>query len=155
METNETENLLTLEQVVTEIKGLISQSALAKLDIGLLLIKHTEVIEHGNTEKFYEDIGIHKRVAQYYKSIAGNKEVQKLKAEGKLDGLSMTKIIEKAGIKATGRKTEEYTEVSVEEFMPDKCNRVKIFKVQYALLENKVAKLEAELNKLSSTAKAS
>ncbi len=145
MATNETENLLTLEQIVTEIKDLISKSALAKLDIGLLLIKHKEVIEHGDTEKFYEDIGINKRTAQYYKRIAGDEKVQELRAAGKLDGLSMAKIIEVAGITSKTRETPEYKEVSVEDFKPEKCKTLKAFNVQYVLLERKVSELKKQL----------
>ncbi len=146
MGTTETEEPLTLEQVETEIKDLISKSALAKLDIGLLLIKHEDMIEHGDTEKFYEDIGINKRTAQYYKKIAGDEKVQELRAAGKLDGLSMAKIIEVAGITSKTRKITEYVAVPVEEFEADECKKVKIFKAQYKLLENKVSELEKQLS---------
>ena len=141
------DNNLTFDEVVTKIKGLISKSALAKLDIGLLLMKHKEVIEqHGDTEKFYEDIGINKRTAQYYKSIAGNKNVQKLRAEDKLEGLSMAKIIEKAGITPKTREIPEYEAVPVEEFKPEKCKTLRAFNAQYVLLENKVSELQKKLS---------
>ncbi len=154
-ENNQTEEKLTLEQVVAEIKGLISQSALAKLDIGLLLTEHKEIIDHGDVTAFYEDIGINKRTAQYYKKIAGNKKVQELREEGELDGLSMAKIIEKAEITSNSREIAEYEAVPIEKFEPSTCKKLKVFKAQYVLLEGKVSELETELDKLRPTAKAS
>ena len=144
-ENNQTEEKLTLEQVVDKIKGLISRSALAKLDIGLLLTEYKETIDHGDVTAFYEDIGINQRTAQYYKKIASNETVQRLRAEGQLDGLSMAKIIEKAEIRSNPKDIPEYVEVAIEKFEPSTCKKLKAFRVQYELLSNKVKELEAKL----------
>jgi hypothetical protein len=101
---------------------------------------------------FYESIGIAPTTAQYYMKIARNETVQKMKKEGKLDGLTMAKILEVTGIKKASNNNGddepgEYTPVSVEAFADQYMKEVsrKVLRAQYAVLSNKVSELEKEL----------
>ena len=149
MSENQTETpRLSLEQVVTQIKELISRSALAKIKIGELLNEYTAEIPHGEKEQFYKDIGMSPTTAQYYMKIASDPKVQKLKSEDKLEGLNMTTILELAGIRTQKREKVdkvEYVPVSIESFDYRKCQSTVKLKVQYGLLSNRVAELEARL----------
>ena len=152
MGTTETEKKLTLEEVVTKIKGLISKSALAKIEIGELLFKHTEAIKHGDKEAFYKNINMSDRTAQYYMNIASNKEVQKLKKEGKLDGLNMTQILKLVGMRVNIRGVnnddapeEEYKVLGLGKFNYNKCRSTKQFKAEYEVLKDRVTELEEKL----------
>jgi len=80
---------LTLEELVTEIKGLIIRSALAKIKIGELLNEHTEYIPDAEKDAFYKNIAMSPRTAQYYMKIASNSLVQELERENKLERLNM------------------------------------------------------------------
>ena len=149
MKDNETKKL-SLEELTTKIKDLIRTSALAKIEIGELLNEHTSAIKRGGKEAFYKSIGMSDRTAQHYMKIASNEEVQKLKADEKLGGLNMTKVLELAGIRTQERKKAEkvdYITVPVESFDYNSCKSTKILKTQYGLLSNKVTELEAKLAK--------
>ena len=140
---------MTAEQVaqlVTNIKGLVSRSALAKIDIGILLNEHTSKIPHGEKEQFYKDIGISDRTAQHYMKIAGNKKVQELKAAGELEGLNMSEILKLAGVKREVGKKVELVLVSIENFNPKNCSSRAVLKAQYARLSSKVDQLQKELD---------
>ncbi len=153
-ENNQTEEKLTLEQVVDKIKGLISRSALAKIEIGELLNEYTSEIEHGGKEAFYKSIGMRPTTAQYYMKIASNSDVQKLKSEGKLDGLNMSEILRHIGarINVRGDNNENapqaeqtYTPLGFGNFNFEKCRSTKEFKVEYEDLSKKVSELEAKI----------
>ena len=143
------EDKLSLEEVAEKIKGLISRSALAKIEIGDLLNKYTAEIEHGGKEEFYKSISMSPRTAQHYMRIASNEEVQKLRAEDKLDGLNMSQILAMVGMRVNIRGVNnditpaEYK--PVENFNYDKCRSTRIFKIEYEALTGKVTELEAEL----------
>ena len=145
---------LSLEEVADKIKRLVSRSALAKIEIGELLAEYTSEIEHGEKADFYKSIGMEDRTAQHYMKIARDPEVQKLKRENKLEGMNMTAILAKAGLRLTNRnkdvKKPEPGRVSIEVFKGqfEKCKSTKVLKIQYALLSNKVSELEAELAEL-------
>ncbi len=156
-ENNQTEEKLTLEQVVDKIKGLISRSALAKLDIGLLLTEYKETIDHGDVTAFYENIGINKRTAQYYKKIASNETVQRLRSEGELDGLNMQEILVLIGARVNVRGVNNDNAPQAEQvyvakgfgsFDSDRCRSTKIFNLEYKDLSNRVSELEKELAEL-------
>ena len=133
-------------QLVTDIKGLVSRSALAKIEIGILLNDHTAKIPHGGKDQFYKDIGISDRTAQHYMKIAGNKKVQELKITGKLEGLNMSEILKLAGVKREVGKKAELILVSIESFNPRKCDSRAVLKAQYEILSNKVGELQKELD---------
>ena len=149
---------ILLEEVASKIKVLVSRSALAKIEIGELLIKHKKDIEHGNASYFYYDIGMKERTAQYYMQIAGNEEVQRLKSEGKLEGLNMSEILMLAGFKvnsihksnATPKPSLSYISEDGE-FDYKNCKNTTIFKTQYKMLSDKVSELEAKLAKYEET----
>ena len=152
MGTTETEKKLTLEEVVTKIKGLISKSALAKIEIGELLNKHTADIKHGGKEDFYKNIEMSERTAQHYMQIASNEVVQKLKAEDKLDGLNMSEILRLVGMRVNIRGVnnddapeEEYKVLGLGKFNYNKCRSTKQFKAEYEVLKDRVAELEEKL----------
>ena len=157
METPETEEKLTLEQVATKIKGLISTSALAKIEIGELLNQYTAKIKHGDKVEFYKSIKMSTRTAQYYMKIASNEEIQKLKKEEKLDGLNMSEILKLVGMRVNVRGVNnedapesEYTPKGYGSFEFNKCRSTRIFKIEYDVLTNKVSELQAELDRLKS-----
>ncbi len=152
-------NRLTLEQVANKIKGLVTTSALAKIEIGELLIEYKKDIEHGGLTPFYESIGMSERTGQYYMEIARHEEVQKRKKEGKLEGLNMQDLLVLIGARVNRRgddgtskdvKKVEYKRVPVDSFDYMKCKSTKVFKVQYELLSNKVSELETKLKDLQS-----
>jgi len=153
-ENNQTEEKLTLEQVVDKIKGLISRSALAKIEIGELLNEYTSEIEHGGKADFYKSIGMRPTTAQYYMKIASNSDVQKLKSEGKLDGLNMSEILRHIGARINVRgdnnenapqQIQEYIAVGFGNFDISKRHTLKEYKVEYEDLSKKVSELEAKL----------
>ena len=157
METPETEEQLTLEQVATKIKGLISTSALAKIEIGELLNQYTAKIKHGDKVEFYKSIKMSTRTAQYYMKIASNEEIQKLKKEEKLDGLNMSEILKLVGMRVNVRGVNnedapqaqaEYTPKGYGSFDFSKCRSTRIFREEYELLAFTVTELQAELETL-------
>ena len=146
-----------LQEVAIQIKGLISRSALAKIEIGELLIENKKLIQHGDTKAFYSSIGMSDRTAQHYMRIASNKEVQKLKSEGKLDGLNMSKILEMVGMRVNVRGTnnedapqeqQEYKPLGLGKLDFNKCRSTKKFKAEYEMLTGEVAELKKELDAL-------
>ncbi len=156
---------LTLElkeehkEVFSEIRGLINTSALAKIQIGELLIKHTEKLKKGYKIAYYAEVGLSSRTAQRYKDIASNPEVQKLKAENKLDGLNMSRILELIGCRINVRginndnaPVKKYKPLGYGAFDYKKCRSTASFKIEYELLDERVHQLEAELDLLKSKA---
>ncbi len=141
-----------IHKLSVEIKGLLTTSAMAKIKIGELLNDHKEDLEHGETEAFYNSIGLNKRTCQTYMKYARNPKLQKMKKAGKLDGMTMEKIKEVTGIKKAGSnngdgESGEYTAISVEAFGDQykKETSRKILRAQYGVLSNRVAELEKEL----------
>ena len=145
---------LSLAEVGTQIKGLISRSALAKIEIGELLNEYTAEIIHGGKEQFYKSIDMSSRTAQYYMSIASNKEVQKLKSEDKLEGLNMQEILVLIGARVNVRgvnndnapqQTQDYVAKGFGNFDISKRHTLKEYKIEYVALSSKVLELEARL----------
>ncbi len=158
----ETESKMSLNELTEKIKGLISSSALAKIEIGELLNKYTSAIEHGGKKEFYKSIGMSDRTAQYYMKIASNEQVQKRKKEGKLDGLNMSKILELVGMRVNVRGAnnvdapeKEYKPLGLGNFKYDECRSTKQFKAEYKVVVDRVKELEAEVEKLQPVAKTS
>ncbi len=152
--TKQPKERLTLEQVASRIKRLISRSALAKIEIGELLIKYISDIEHGGKANFYESIGMTERTAQHYMQIASNEKVQELKEKGELDGLNMSAILNLVGmcVKTRGvnndnapQQVQEYVSVGFENFDISKRHTLGEYKVEYVALSSKVLELEAKL----------
>ena len=144
-----------LKEVASKIRGLISKSALAKIEIGELLNEHTKEIEHGGKKEFYTSIGMSDRTAQYYMKIASSQDVQELKKENKLDGLNMSEILALVGMRVNIRGAnnddaprEEYVPLGFGKFDSDRCRSTKQFKVEYKALADKVSELEDKLKKL-------
>ena len=144
-----------LQEVAIQIKGLINRSALAKIEIGELLIENKKLIQHGDTKAFYDNIGMHERTAQRYMEIASNKDVQKLKKEGKLDGLNMSRILELIGCRVNVRGVNndkapdsEYKPFGYGKFEYEKCRSTASFKIEYKILDKKVRELEFEIKHL-------
>ncbi len=159
MKDNETKKL-SLEELTTKIKGLISRSALAKIEIGELLNEHTSTIKHGGKKAFYKSIGMSDRTAQYYMKIASNKKIQELKNKGKIDGLNMSRILEIVDMRVKVRGTnnenapqEQQAYKPVKNFNSEKCRSTRIFKIEYKVLSDKVTELEAKLAEYDSIAK--
>jgi hypothetical protein len=96
---NQTKMRMNLEQLATEVKSLISRSSLDKIKIGELLLDYKKEIKYYGMKEFYKSIEMSNRTAQNYMKIAKNEEIQKLKDEGKLDGLNISKILELIGIR--------------------------------------------------------
>ena len=165
-ENNQTEEM-TLEETteaIGKIKTLVKQTAEAKIEIGEILIECKRKIPHGGMDEFYKSIDIRDRTAQYYMRIASNKEVQKLKAEGKFEGLNMSKILNLAGMSINVRGVnndnapqaeQTYTPLGFGSFDFKKCRSTTIFKREYEDLSSKVSELEAELAELRPVAKTS
>ncbi len=152
-------NKMTLEDLASKIKKLVSKSALANIEIGELLNEYTDEIEHGKKKEFYKSIGMPATTAQYYKRIAANEEVQKLKKEGKLDGLNMSHILElcdmRVNIRGTNndnapQKNQPYTALGYGKFDFTKSHTIKEFRAEYKELNDRVSELEAELEALRS-----
>ncbi len=59
----ESKKKMTVDELADKIKELISNSALAKIEIGELLNEYTAEIEHGGKENFYKNIGMNPRTA--------------------------------------------------------------------------------------------
>jgi len=148
---------LSLEALKEKIKSLISISALSKIEIGELLIEYTQEIEHGGKKAFYKQIGMSPRTAQYYMKIASNPKIQKLKKEGKLDGLNMSRILELVGMRVNIRginsedaPKKQYIPLGPGSFDYEKCRSTAIFKLEYKMLTEKLLELEETLQKLYS-----
>ncbi len=160
-ENNQTEEM-TLEETteaIGKIKTLVKQTAEAKIEIGEILSECKRKIPHGGMESFYKSIKMSDRTAQYYMKIASNAEVQKLKTEGKLDGLNMQEILVQIGARVNVRgvnndnapqQVQEYVSVGFENFDISKRHTLREYKIEYEALSNKVSALEAELGTLRS-----
>ncbi len=157
---NQIAERLTEEQAIARIKVLVKESALAKIEIGELLIKYIENVQHNDKKQWYKDnLDMSERTAQYYMQIARNEDVQRLKAEGKLDGLNMTEIlrlvnkrVNTRGVNNANAPEQEYQALGYERFDPKKCQSTKKFRKEYKALKDEVTKLEAELAELRSKA---
>ncbi len=146
------QNKMSLEELTEKIKGKLTVSAMATIEIGELLNEYKKDIEHGGMKEFYTSIGISPTTAQYYMKIARNPKVQKMKKAGKLDGMTMTKILEVTGIKKKSSNNGDgeagnYDPVSIEDFASQYMKETsrKILRAQYAVLSNRVEELEKEL----------
>ena len=89
--------------------------------------------------------------------IAANEEVQRLKAENKLDGLNMSEILKLVGMRVNirgdnnenaPRQPQEYIPKGYGHFEFEKCRSTKEFKAEYKILTAKVSDLEAALHTL-------
>ncbi len=138
-----------LEALATEIKDLIAQSAEAKIRIGELLNENKKQIEHGGMLEFYKLIGMSPRTAQTYMKIANNDQVQEMKAEGKLEGLNMSRILEmiryRVNTRGDAKAKIEHVLQNYEKFDYQKCKSTAVLKMQYEDLKNTVMKLKKEL----------
>jgi hypothetical protein len=150
---NQMEEKLSLEQLASKIKSLINRSPLSMILIGELLIEYKGDIEYGGVKEFYRNIEMSDRTAQHYMQIASNKEIQKLKAEGKVEGLDMSAILEFIGMYVNVSDLNNDNTPQQQEYVPlgsnfdfNTCRSTKIFKEEYKALATKVSDLEAELN---------
>ena len=140
-----------LEELRGKIRGFISTSALAKIELGELLIKNEKQIEYGGMVAFYRSVKINTRTAQHYKNIASNEGIQILKQQGKLDYLNMTEILELAGINTNKKKPvlkPKYILKSIDVFNPTKCHSRSELRSQYTALHDSYNKIQAELDEL-------
>ena len=151
-----------LAKITEDIKTKITRTALDNIEIGELLIKAKKIVEHGSWEMYYKSIGIGKQTAERYMHIAKHPEIQKLKAEGKLDGLNMNAILEKVDYRIISRSTKEnakkqlenrlnYKPVGHDKFNYKACTKPAVFKKEYSTLLDEYHKLEQELKDLITT----